>query len=97
MLCINIEQVCALSTHTTVFCCHDARHAVSCHAVSCCLLLCCSVVSIEPVPIFRAFMEYSAARNHLTTNMEIIPAVVALNTTQTYTINAPLIKGVWGS
>lgn len=48
---------------------------------------------MEPVPIFRAFMEYSAARNHLTDSIELIPAVVAPDVTKTYTINAPLVTG----
>jgi hypothetical protein len=38
-------------------------------------------------------MEYSSARNHLTSLIELIPAVVALDTHKTYTINAPLIAG----
>jgi hypothetical protein len=39
-------------------------------------------------------MEYSGARNHLTPLIELLPAVVALNTTMTYTINVPLFAGV---
>jgi hypothetical protein len=39
-------------------------------------------------------MEYASARNHLTPLIEVIPAVVALNTSATYTINAPLIAGM---
>jgi hypothetical protein len=38
-------------------------------------------------------MEYAAARNHLSSLIEVLPAVVALDTTKTYTINAPLIAG----
>lgn len=73
-------------------------HAVPlpCCAVLCCCYLLCSVLTIEPVPVFRAFMEYSAARNHLTSLIELLPAVVALDTTRTYTVNAPLIAGGLG-
>lgn len=63
-----------------------------CFSWLCCAVL-CSVLAIEPVPIFRAFMEYSSARNHLTPLIELLPAVVALDTTKVYTINAPLIPG----
>lgn len=53
------------------------------------------MVSFEPVPIFRAFLEYSAARNHLTSFMEVIPALVADDVERSYTVNVPL-SGSWG-
>jgi hypothetical protein len=77
----------ALTTKAPVLC-----PELLCLAMLCCAV-CCSVLSIEPVPVFRAFMEYSSARNHLTSLIELIPAVVALDTHKTYTINAPLIAG----
>jgi hypothetical protein len=57
--------------------------------------LCRSVVAIEPVPLFRAFLEYSAARNHLTHLIEVLPALVAANAARPYVVNVPL-AGSWG-
>ena len=48
-------------------------------------------MSIEPVPLFRAFLEYSAARNHLPSFIEVLPALVTDDETQSFTVNVPLV------
>jgi hypothetical protein len=50
---------------------------------------------VEPVPLFRAFLEYSAARNHLSHLIEVLPALVAADAAVPYTVNVPL-AGSWG-
>ncbi|WIA16727.1 hypothetical protein OEZ85_013381 [Tetradesmus obliquus] len=55
----------------------------------------CSVVAVEPVPLFRAFLEYSAARNHLSHLMEVLPVLIAPEAAAPYTVNVPR-SGSWG-
>lgn len=45
--------------------------------------------------MFRAFLEYAAARNHLTGFIDVLPAVVAPNTSRSYAVNVAL-SGSWG-
>eukprot|EP00775_Hariotina_reticulata_P002066 gene2066-2386_t len=50
----------------------------------------CRAVAIEPVPLFRAFLEFAAARNHLTQWIEVLPAVVAADTSKPHRLTVPL-------
>jgi hypothetical protein len=47
-------------------------------------------VAVEPVPLFRAFLEFAAARNHLTPWIEVLPAVVAADTSRLHRLTVPL-------
>eukprot|EP00878_Enallax_costatus_P012288 GHUV01012835.1.p1 GENE.GHUV01012835.1~~GHUV01012835.1.p1 ORF type:complete len:415 (+),score=90.28 GHUV01012835.1:144-1388(+) len=56
----------------------------------------CCVSAFEPVPTFRAFLEYSSARNHLHSRITVYPHVVASDTRKNYTL-AVTTKGQWGA
>eukprot|EP00877_Chromochloris_zofingiensis_P013674 jgi/Chrzof1/8560/Cz03g15200.t1 len=55
----------------------------------------CSVISWEPVPQFRAFFEYSTARNGLVDKIQIRPAVVVSEPGKMFNVIIPQ-RGIWG-
>ena len=56
----------------------------------------CRVIAWEPVPHFRAFLEYALALNNLTTLVEVRPWAVADKAGETYTLVVPQ-RGIWGT
>lgn len=58
-------------------------------------MLACSVISWEPVPQFRAFFEYSTARNGLVDKIQIRPAVVVSEPGKMFNVIIPQ-RGIWG-
>lgn len=60
-----------------------------------CWLL-CRVVAWEPVPHFRAFLEYALALNNFTALVELRSSVVADRSGESYTLTVPQ-RGIWGT
>ena len=56
----------------------------------------CRVIAWEPVPHFRAFLEYAIALNNLTAVIEVRPFAVADKAGETYNLVVPQ-RGIWGT
>ena len=56
----------------------------------------CRVIAWEPVPHFRAFMEYGLALNGLGTLVHVRPFVAASAPGETYKLVVPQ-RGIWGT
>ena len=56
----------------------------------------CRVIAWEPVPHFRAFLEYAVALNNFTAMVEVRPSVVADKLGEPYTLTVPQ-RGIWGT
>ena len=60
------------------------------------VLAACRVIAWEPVPHFRAFLEYTVALNNFTALVEVRSLVVADKSGESYTLTVPQ-RGIWGT
>lgn len=59
-------------------------------------LLVCRVIAWEPVPIFRAFLEYGLQVNNMTQLARVRDKVVSEKPGREYELTVPL-HGIWGT
>ena len=72
----------------------QAPHSGHCHAPS--GFLTDRVIGWEPVPHFRAFIDYGVQLNHLAGLTHVRAAAAADHTAQTYKMVIPQ-RGIWGT